>query len=72
MKNMMTMVQAIATQSLRGLDREAVEPFTQRLQALSRAHDLLLKRNWSSANLSDVVGGIVGTYAEPVRFKRPR
>src|SRR2546423_441265 len=48
MKNMMTMVQAIATQSLRGLDREAVEPFTQRLQALSRAHDLLLKRNWSS------------------------
>jgi len=68
MKNMMTMVQAIASQTLRHLHSEAVQAFINRLQSLSRAHHVLLKQNWSSANLSDIVRGIVGTYAESVRF----
>jgi PAS domain S-box-containing protein len=69
MKNTMTMVQAIASQTLGHMDREAIKAFTNRLQSLSRAHDVLLKQNWSSANLSDVVRGIAGTYAEPARFE---
>ena len=70
MKNTMAMVQAIATQTLRGVsDREAVEAFADRLQALSRAHDLLLDQNWASANLTQIIAGVAYAHAERARFK---
>ena len=48
---------AIASQSLRNTDslehgREAIE---SRLLALGRVHDLLLKKNWTSASLASIV-----------------
>lgn len=68
MKNSMALVQAIASQTLRGVpDRVAVKAFTQRVQALSRAHDVLLQHSWASANLADVVMGAVGAQADPAR-----
>ena len=45
MKNSMALVQAIASQTLRGAaDRVAVKAFTQRIAAFSRAHDVLLQQ----------------------------
>ena len=68
MKNSMALVQAIASQTLRGVpDRTAVKAFTQRVQALSRAHDVLLQQSWASANLADVVVGAIGAQADPAR-----
>jgi two-component sensor histidine kinase len=56
-KNTLTTVIAITSQSLRSADnlkdgRLAVE---SRLAALGRAHDLLLQAHWTSANLTDVI-----------------
>ncbi|WP_312224198.1 sensor histidine kinase [Rhizobium rhizoryzae] len=63
MKNTFAMVQAIATQTLRGVtERDAVEAFTQRLHALSTAHDVLLKQSWSNAKLGDVVSAVLSTF----------
>lgn len=45
-KNTLATVQAIANQSLRTLPKEDIEMFHARLVALSRAHDLLVRRNW--------------------------
>jgi two-component sensor histidine kinase len=56
-KNVLATVMAIASQSLRNADsaeqgREAIE---NRLFALGRVHDLLLKTNWTSATLESIV-----------------
>jgi two-component sensor histidine kinase len=56
-KNTLSTVQSIATQSLRNADtaiaaRDAVEG---RLFALSRAHDVLTRENWDGAYLREVV-----------------
>ncbi|MBX9649574.1 MAG: GAF domain-containing protein [Xanthobacteraceae bacterium] len=70
MKNSMALVQAIASQTLRGAaDRTALKAFTQRVQALSRAHDVLLQQSWASANLADVVLGAVSAQADLARVR---
>jgi PAS domain S-box-containing protein len=70
MKNSMALVQAIASQTLRGAgDRTAVKAFTLRVQALSRAHDVLLQQSWASANLADVVIGAISAQADPERVR---
>lgn len=70
MKNSMAMVQAIAGQTLRSAtDRDAVQAFMQRLQAMSHAHDVLLAQSWSSADLAEVIGGAVRVQADPARVR---
>jgi PAS domain S-box-containing protein len=56
-KNTLATVQAIASQTLRGATdpRQFVEKFKARLQALSRAHNILTRRNWESADVTDLV-----------------
>jgi PAS domain S-box-containing protein len=54
-KNTLATVQAIASQSMRDLPRENFEAFSDRLVALSCAHDLLMQRNWEAADLRDIV-----------------
>jgi PAS domain S-box-containing protein len=56
-KNTLATVQAIASQTLRGAadPRQFVEKFKARLQALSSAHDVLTRRNWESADITDLV-----------------
>jgi two-component sensor histidine kinase len=61
MKNMLTMVTAIVRQSMRSaasLD-DAQVAIDLRLQAMARAHDLLLKADWKSTSLRDLVQGAV-------------
>ena len=68
-KNTFAMVQALATQTLRTVaDRGPVEAFTQRIHALSTAHDVLLQRNWTAAQIRDVVISVLGTLEEINRF----
>jgi two-component sensor histidine kinase len=55
MKNILATVQAIASQSFQTLPRQDVEAFRNRLAALSRAHDLLLQKNWEATDLREIV-----------------
>ena len=56
-KNTLATVQSMASQTLRGSTdpQQFAENFKARLQALSRAHNLLTRRNWESAEVSDLV-----------------
>lgn len=58
-KNTLATVSAIAYQSLRGVPEagHAGHAIEGRLQALGRAHDLLLQGQWSSADLGNIVRG---------------
>jgi two-component sensor histidine kinase len=70
MKNTLTMVQAVATQTLRrASDRPAVEAFERRLGALATAHDVLLGRNWASADLATVARDVLAVLAAPGRCR---
>jgi two-component sensor histidine kinase len=74
LKNMLSMVQAIASQTLRVIpDREPVESFERRLVALSAAHDILLRRSWEGADLETVARGVVETvgFAERMTLDGP-
>lgn len=53
-RNMLSVVQAIARQSLTG-DPEALLAFNGRLMALAAAHDVLIAQAWAGATLRDVL-----------------
>jgi PAS domain S-box-containing protein len=57
MKNTLSVVQSIATQSLRNATsvEDASVKLQSRISAYSKAHDLLLQKNWVSATLGNIV-----------------
>lgn len=60
LKNALAMVQAVATQTLRGdASQEGLEAFTHRLQALGRGHDALTAGRWKAATLNDVLASVL-------------
>jgi PAS domain S-box-containing protein len=63
-KNTLTTVLSIATQTLRNATtlESAREAFESRLLALSRAHDVLTRENWEGANLAEVVDEALEPY----------
>ena len=65
LKNTLSIVQAMAGQSLRGVaDRAAVHAFNERLLALSRAHDVLLQQSWLSSQIGPVVDGALRLHGD--------
>jgi len=64
-KNTLATVKAIASQTLRGHDVPvaAREAFDGRLMALAGAHELLIRENWSSARLHDIVEKALAPHA---------
>ena len=55
LKNTLALVQSIAMQTLRAVEpQEAVSAFRDRIQALGKAHDVLLSEGWSSVPLGQV------------------
>lgn len=69
LKNTLTMVTSIARQTLRTVsDREPVEAFERRVQALASAHDLLLRTSWASASLRAVCEDVLSTTAPAGRL----
>lgn len=64
-KNTMSVVQAIAHQTLGKVDdQDAVAAFGKRLGALALANDVLTRDNWSSASLGDVARKALETFGE--------
>jgi two-component sensor histidine kinase len=66
-KNTLTTVGAIVSQSLRNLPgaEHAQHAIEGRLLALGRAHDLLLQASWTSANLGTVVRRAIEAFDNP-------
>jgi two-component sensor histidine kinase len=56
-KNLLSVVQAMARQTAAHIERpgDFVEIFTNRLQALAHAHDLLVNESWMGASLIDLI-----------------
>ena len=69
-KNTLTMVQAIATQTLRSAATmdAASEAIQCRIGALARTHDLLLEQNWDSAQLDALLSRAVEPFVAMQRF----
>ncbi len=65
-KNTLATVQALARQSFRTgtTDGASSQAFEVRLLALSRANDLLTRRNWAGASLGEIVDQALAPYAE--------
>ena len=63
-KNTLATVQSIATQTLRNSrsPEEARSAMEARLMALSKAHDVLTRQNWESANLREIVAQALAPY----------
>ena len=56
LKNTLALVQAIVTQTLqKSVDPTVLKSFTDRIFALSAAHDILLQKSWVSARIFDVI-----------------
>lgn len=57
LKNTLSVVQSIATQSLRNATslEDASEKLRSRIAAYSTAHDILLQKNWTGATLRNIV-----------------
>jgi PAS domain S-box-containing protein len=66
-KNTLATVQSIAEQTLRAgdVDPATRENFTNRLLALSEAHNLLVAENWAGADLHAIVGQALAPYGQP-------
>ena len=63
LKNTLAMVQAIANQTLRGIqERDVVRALEERIIALSKAHDVLLEQNFASAPIAAVVAQVMGLH----------
>jgi len=62
-KNTLTVVSAISSQTFRNLDDTApLRAFQERLAALGRAHDLFIEANWEESSLHDVVETALAPY----------
>jgi PAS domain S-box-containing protein len=64
-KNTLTIVQSMASQSLKQMSEEnraKVQAFEDRLFALARAHDVLTRENWEGAELREIVHEVVEPY----------
>ncbi len=63
-KNTLALVQAIASQTLRGSTdvNEMREAFAARLISLGRAHDILTAASWTAAPIGDVVDGALSVH----------
>jgi PAS domain S-box-containing protein len=59
-KNILAMVSAIASQTLRNSDLETASAvFSERLRALANAHDILTKTRWTTASFSEVINSAI-------------
>lgn len=56
-KNLLTIIQSVARMSAKtlGLPANAIEPFNARLQAIAMSYDLLVREEWDSVPLTDLL-----------------
>jgi two-component sensor histidine kinase/CheY-like chemotaxis protein len=65
-KNMLSVVMAIAQQTAASSPKEFVTVFSNRLQALAVNHDLLIKSQWRSIEISDLIRGQLAHFGDLV------
>jgi PAS domain S-box-containing protein len=72
-KNVLAVVQAMATRTLSGGRSlaEASDVLIKRLHALSRAHDMLTTRDWQGAPLRAIIQGEFSPFVERARIEGP-
>jgi two-component sensor histidine kinase len=70
-KNTLATVQALARQTFLKTEGAPVDVFTERLIALSGAHDLLTKTGWREADMDQLVQKALGAHAGRVRREGP-
>ncbi|NQE64612.1 sensor histidine kinase [Caulobacter sp. RHG1] len=70
-KNTLATVQALARQTFSKTKDAPVEVFTDRLIALSAAHDLLTRSGWREADMGQLVEASLGAYADRVDGSGP-
>ncbi|MGE0239440.1 MAG: sensor histidine kinase [Parvibaculaceae bacterium] len=73
-KNVLSLVQGIATQTLRKAENwdEAQAVFSARLTALAAAHDVLTRESWHEANLRNIVEAAVAAHeTERIEIEGP-
>ena len=70
-KNTLATVQALARQTFGKLEGAPVEVFTERLIALSAAHDLLTRGGWSRADLGELMQVCTRAHGERVECAGP-
>ncbi|MBZ9676360.1 PAS domain S-box protein [Mesorhizobium sp. ES1-1] len=72
-KNILAMVAAIASQTLRNTDIVTASAiFNERLRALANAHDILNKTRWTSASIREVVDNTIASFpAEQILISGP-
>lgn len=69
LKNTLAMVQALATQTLRGVaDRDAIDRFQSRLQSLAAAHEVLFQDTLEITNLRTVIESVLRNLMPLNRF----
>ena len=59
-KNMLTVVQAIARQTVAANPHDFIERFSERIQALAASQDLLVKNEWRGVDLHELPGLSLG------------
>jgi PAS domain S-box-containing protein len=64
-KNMLTTMDAIATQSLRDAPPHISNDFSARVRALAAAHDLLTEHDWVDINVVDIVERSLKPFQKP-------
>lgn len=67
-KNTLATVQALARQTFGKLEKASVEMFTERLIALSAAHDLLTRDGWRKADLGELMRICSRAHGDRVEF----
>ena len=69
LKNTLSMVQAIASQTLRQAeDQAALGAFNKRLSVLAASHEILLQRSWVGAKIMEVLPSVLSHHADSSRF----
>jgi PAS domain S-box-containing protein len=65
-KNMLSVVHAIARQTATKNSEHFVERFSERIQALSANHDLLVRNEWNGVEMEDLVRAQLAPFADLV------
>jgi len=65
-KNMLSVVQAIAHQTVASNPEDFVERFSERIQALSANQDLLVRNEWKGVEIEDLVQAQLAPFADLV------
>jgi PAS domain S-box-containing protein len=63
-KNMLSVVLAIAQQTIAPSSEDFVQRFSNRVQALAASHDLLVKNQWQSIGVADLVRAQLAHFAD--------